>query len=196
MTLGDGDIVSPCTAVITVFENVSEMPKKLKNDKFTIKSSGIPDYEQYEPHPCFVHYLSPADYHCFHAPVGGKIAALVTQTDGPYSVTVKPYVFKHINILERNRRVVVVIERDDGFRVAMVIIGGITVDSIRLESGLTEGARIAKGAKIGAFARGGSSIAMFFSRPVSLEEKLNDVHTKGFGFKVAVNENLVRVADR
>ena len=57
-------------------------------------------------------------------------------SDEPYSVTVKNYVFSYINILERNRRVVLVVKRDDGLKVGMIILGGVTVDSIRMEAGI------------------------------------------------------------
>ena len=57
-------------------------------------------------------------------------------SDEPYSVTVKNYVFSYINILGRNRRVVLVVNRDDGLKVGMIILGGVTVDSIRMEAGI------------------------------------------------------------
>ena len=113
----------------------------------------------------------------------------------PYSVTVKPYIFSVINVLNRNRRVVVVIERDDGVSVAMVIIGGVTVDSIRMDAAVVEGARISAGSRIGAFARGGSSIAVFYSAPVALMPALQAVADKGMGFKVGVARSLSNVVE-
>jgi phosphatidylserine decarboxylase len=69
-------------------------------------------------------------------------------------VTVKPYVFSTINILERNRRAVLVIENPvDGMKVAMVIIGGITVDSIRMDPLMKEGEMVSRGQRVGSFAR-------------------------------------------
>jgi hypothetical protein len=94
LAVGDGKVVSPCTAVITMFDDVSLMPKVLKNSRFTIGESGIPNHTEYEAHPCFIHYLSPADYHCYHSPMEGTVVELLEELDGPYSVTVKPYVFK------------------------------------------------------------------------------------------------------
>ena len=190
-TLGIGNslIVSPATAVVTVFDAVASMPKRLKNEKFGIAQCGIPDHELYESFPCLIHYLSPADYHCFHAPISGRISTLATFLDGPWSVTVKPYVFKYINILKRNRRVVLIIENEEKLRVAMVIIGGITVDSIRIDEGrIKEGARVEKGQLVGAFARGGSSIATFFNQPVALTRDLASI---GHRFKLDVNDNLM-----
>lgn len=188
--LGTSEIVTPASAVVTFFKNVREMPKILKNDKFTISESGIPNYQMYENNACTLHYLSPADYHCYHAPVSGKIKFLKFFNLNKWSVTVKPYVFSKINILTRNKRAVVVIETDEGVHVAMIIIGGVTVDSIRLVDGLKEGRRIKRGEKIGAFARGGSSIAMFFTKNFAITDECRDVHEKGMDFKLEVGQSL------
>ena len=183
-----GDVLAPATAVVTVFPSVAAMPRLVKNHSFSIEGV-VPEHARYVAHPCCLHYLSPADYHCFHFPCGGRIVTLDTQCgpDAPHSVTVKPYVFAYINILRRNRRAVVVVERDDGLRCAMVVIGGVTVDSIRLEAGLRTGATVVRGQKCGAFARGGSSVALFFSRPVALARPARTLlaHRPGCGFKLA-----------
>ena len=164
---GTQNVVSaPATAVVTTYPSVALMPSLVKNEQFSIEGV-LPEPQQYRAHPCTIHYLSPADYHCFHSPMTGRIIALdLKQKEAAHSVTVKNYVFRYINILKRNRRVVLVLEGPGGFRCAMVIIGGITVDSIRLDAGIKVGQHIQRGQRVGAFARGGSSIALFFSRPV------------------------------
>jgi len=124
-------------------------------------------------------YLAPADYHCFHAPVDGKIVSVFPARVGressaqvssglppskdsvfagalrdfPNSVSVKDYLFRDVNVLTRNRRVVIVFElgedsnsassdkeKEDGNKqyVAMVIVGGITVDSIRMDDAVVK----------------------------------------------------------
>lgn len=185
-------VVAPATAVVTTFKSVSAMPQLVKNDRFSIQGV-VPESHLYISHSCALHYLSPADYHCYHAPISGKIVALNLLTDQsiPYSVTVKKYIFQHVNILKRNRRAVLVIERQDGFRCAMVVIGGITVDSIRLEPGIQLNGRVFAGQKVGAFARGGSSIALFFSRSVSFCHPGHDhLAREGLDYKVSCNSPL------
>ena len=107
-------------------------------------------------------------------------------------MTVKPYIFRHVNILTRNRRAVVVVEADDGLFVGLVIVGGVTVDSIRLEPQLKPGAMLRRGQKIGAFARGGSAIAMFFSRKVQLVEECAQYARgqAGMAFKLECGQSL------
>jgi|NorSeaMetagenome_1021524.scaffolds.fasta_scaffold45546_1 phosphatidylserine decarboxylase len=104
-----------------------------------------------------------------------------------YSVTVKPYIFSHVNIVKRNRRAVVVIEEEGG-KVCMVVIGGVTVDSIRLEEGMKVGRKVKKGEKLGCFARGGSSIVLFFNHSVSLIDEAKQLG--GLDFKVDVGNSL------
>ena len=185
-------VTAPATAVVTIFESVKSMPRLVKNDRFSIQGV-VPEYQMYMSFPCTLHYLSPADYHCFHAPISGKIISLDLLVDKktPYSVTVKRYVFQYINILKRNRRAVLVIERKDGFRCAMVIIGGITVDSIRLEPGIKAKQQVTAGQKVGTFARGGSSIALFFSKPVRFCHTGRDsLSGSGIDFKLMCNATL------
>ena len=200
--LGTADVVVPATAVVTWFESVEAMPRVVKNDAFTIDDCGFPPafVSRCKAHPCTLHYLAPADYHCYHAPCSGTIVACNLLLHGKYSVTVKPYILGSINILKRNRRAVLVIESDGvggedklQLQVGMVIIGGVTVDSIRLEDCVKEGARVRKGQRLGAFARGGSSIALFFSRPCSLSAANQAIVDSGRDFKLECGRDLVHV---
>ena len=50
-------------------------------------------------------------------------------------------------------------------RVALVIIGGFLVDSVRMDPALREGAAVAKGRFLGSFALGGSAILMLAAPP-------------------------------
>jgi len=139
-------------------------------------------------------YLSPADYHCFHAPVDGTILSVfphASLASGhmvpgpakrsdvlhalleklPHSVSVKEYIFGSVNILTRNRRVVIVFAVGSEY-VAMVIVGGITVDSIRIDESVVQvGAQVHRGQYLGGFARGGSLIALFLSAEMVLTER-------------------------
>jgi len=189
--LGVLAVVAPATAVVTWFESVEDMPKTLKNDKFTIDDCGFTNefVLSCRSNPCTLHYLAPSDYHCYHSPVDGKVSYLNLLTQGRYSMTVKPYIFGSTNILRRNRRAVLVIDCG-ALKVGMIIIGGVTVDSIRLDELVKVGAVLRKGQRIGAFARGGSSIAMFFSGPVELDSWAADVVASGKDFKLNCGQDL------
>jgi phosphatidylserine decarboxylase len=198
--LGSAFISSPSTSVVMWFASVAAMPRLVKNERFTIDESGIPNHEEYLAYPCAIMYLAPADYHCYHSPIDGIVRSCdLLGTDG-YSVTVKPYIFEHINILARNRRAVIVVESDAGlsgktsFRVALVIVGGVTVDSIRLEEATRVGARVFRGQLLGCFARGGSAVAMFFNRDVALADSCAAVRSEGLDFKIDVGRDLANLA--
>jgi len=116
---------------------------------------------------------------------------------------VKPYIYEHINVLEVNRRAVLVIEAAPPsapllfrprLRCALVIIGGVTVDSIRLEPGIQAGASVCKGQLLGCFARGGSSIAMFFNQPTALVDECAALRAEGLEFKLEAGASLAHVA--
>jgi hypothetical protein len=120
--LGDADIVAPATAVVTWFKTAKDMPKMLKNDDFTIEDVGIPSHERFLGQPAAIFYLAPADYHCYHAPIAGRVTCCELLDQDRYSVTVKPYVFQTVNILRRNRRAIIVIEGEGKVSV-MVVVG-------------------------------------------------------------------------
>ena len=107
-----------------------------------------------------------------------------------------------MRMTDNNRRAVVVIEERPSpgsakppLKVALVIIGGVTVDSIRLQSTVKEGASIERGALLGSFARGGSSIAMFFNRRTVLVDECAALQAKGMDFKIEAGASLSSFVD-
>lgn len=79
------------------------------------------------------------------------------------------------------------------WRRARAVIGGVTVDSIRLEPAIKEGAVLRRGALMGSFARGGSSIAIFFNRKVALVEECAALHAQGLDFKIDAGAGLAHL---
>ena len=65
-----------------------------------------------------------------------------------------------------------IIETPNLEKVCCVFIGGVTVDSIRMEPSLKQDVKVVKGQYLGCFARGGSCAALFFDSNVSISEDL------------------------
>mmetsp|Transcript_5511 Transcript_5511/g.9377 ORF Transcript_5511/g.9377 Transcript_5511/m.9377 type:complete len:353 (+) Transcript_5511:76-1134(+) len=179
--LGAVLLSSPATSVVQQYASIGRMGEGanagllVKGERFTLESTGVPNPEQYSGKRCFYLYLSPADYHCFHSPMSGTIERLVDLTGLAHcSGSVKPdLIGASPSILTHNRRIVVVIKHE-GLRVAMVIIGGFLVDSIRMDPAVREGGRLEAGQYLGAFALGGSAILLLSNRDLSLVGKLAD----------------------
>lgn len=176
-------LTSPATSVVQQYASLASMGEGknnkgllVKGERFTLESTGVPDPQQYAGKRCFYLYLSPADYHCFHSPMGGIIERVVDLSSLPHcSGSVKPDLLGGgvaPSILTHNRRVVVVIKRGE-LRVAMVIIGGFLVDSIRMDPAVLEGALVEAGQYLGAFALGGSAILMLSNQNLSLVGRLD-----------------------
>lgn len=212
-------IVSPAASVVSFFKSWTAMPRKFKNAQWEkVADIGIEEKflgpffsEKNETKSAMLLYLSPADYHCFHSPVAGRIVSIYPACEGEggtgtrggpmsskaleaklaNSVSVKEYIFESVNILTRNRRMVIVFELESGggpssegvaaaagvsdrgrHFVAMVIVGGVTVDSIRMDEEVVQlGNRVHCGQRLGGFARGGSLIGLFFSSEFVLTER-------------------------
>ena len=143
--------------MVTWFGSAAGLSRLVKKSEVALQGCGGRGERGDAPHPCALLYLSPVDYHCYHAPIGGALRQCELLRLERHSASVKPYIYEHINILAHNRRAVLVIESQSSppVRCAMVIIGGVTVDSIRLEAGVAVGAAVAAGQMIGCFARGG-----------------------------------------
>ena len=198
--LGDAAVLMPATAVTSWYSSAAELPVLVKNEQFTLEGSGVPEPERYRDHPCCILYLAPVDYHCYHAPIGGAVVHCALLGLEAHSASVKPYIYEHVNILASNRRAVVVLQgRSRGgkaLRCAMVVIGGVTVDSIRLETAVMQpDAEVACGQLLGCFARGGSSIALFFDHDVELLPEYAALHAQGLPFKLDAGVSLANLVE-
>ncbi|MCF6405507.1 phosphatidylserine decarboxylase [Chitinophaga filiformis] len=138
-----------------------------------------PDASQYASNfynGTFVHYfLSPFDYHRYHAPVNGKVLYLGAVPGKVYlNVNISGGQFDAPDGAEdgyefSQARGILVLETGDD-RVGKVVvapIGMAQVSSVNMYSDDLEGRPVQKGQEFGYFAFGGSDIIMLFEQPLS-----------------------------
>jgi phosphatidylserine decarboxylase len=188
--VGDTDIISPATGTVRLVQNRELM--EMKWQTYDIQMCGIPYPDDYADGSGFYHYLSPADYHGFHAPVDGRIVYIVDARDTHdtphHSASVKPdLIYSVPSIFAFNKRYIVVIEMDSGARVVVMIIGGFLVDSIRMEGWVAAGKRVKKGVYMGSFALGGSAVYVATTEPVKLNDTIREFLERDVPVKVTVN---------
>lgn len=193
-TVGSTDIISPATGTVRLVRNSELM--EMKWQTYDIQTCGIPDPDDYMDGSGFYHYLSPADYHGFHAPVDGMIVDVVDARDTPhYSASVKPdLIHSKPSIFTFNKRYIVVFEMDSGTKVAMMIIGGFLVDSIRMDACVVVGRRVKKGTYMGSFALGGSAVYVATTEPVRVDNTIQRFLERDVPVKVIANGVIGSIA--
>eukprot|EP00746_Dinoflagellata_sp_MGD_P054217 gnl/MRDRNA2_/MRDRNA2_23770_c0_seq2.p1 gnl/MRDRNA2_/MRDRNA2_23770_c0~~gnl/MRDRNA2_/MRDRNA2_23770_c0_seq2.p1 ORF type:complete len:397 (+),score=59.30 gnl/MRDRNA2_/MRDRNA2_23770_c0_seq2:100-1191(+) len=178
-SFGEASVLAPATSVVKQYPNIMEMKCLVKGVQYTLSNCGIPSPDDYAQQACFYYYLSPADYHCFHSPIEGIVEDITDHTGiSTYSGSVKfEFIESKPPILIHNRRYVIVV-RQGSFKLALVIIGGFLVDSIRIDSAIQKNAKISKGQYVGAFAFGGSAILMLTNAKINVDEAINQALCK------------------
>jgi len=156
----DHVVVSPADARVIVFQVV---PKDsdiwIKNEQFTIaKLMGSAPAEFDEGSMAIVR-LAPQDYHRFHSPVGGFITS-ITNLAGPLN-SVNADAMTSGNGAIYNQRVAVMFNSTYG-PVGFVAIGATCVGSIAFTYKV--GDYVEKGADIGYFQFGGSTVVVVFPK--------------------------------
>ena len=193
----ESTLVSPASAVVSEYRSVEDVDR-VKGSRYTLAACGVPDADRFVGHDVFYFYLSPADYHCFHAPCSGVVEAVVdvAESTRPCSGSVKPDLLtSRPSVLTHNRRVVVVVRGDAGVTVALVILGGFLVDSVRVHDAVKPGRRLEKGQFLGNFALGGSAILLLSDANLTLDPKLaRALQTSGLPVKVAVASAFAEAA--
>ncbi|MBO7521458.1 MAG: phosphatidylserine decarboxylase, partial [Opitutales bacterium] len=115
--------------------------------------------KRFENGSMLISRLCPLDYHRFHYPVSGAIAA--RKNIGGFLYSVNPIALsKNINYLCQNKRVLTLIELESGKICAVVEIGATNVGSI-VNFGEV-GEEIRRGEAMGMFKFGGSCVVSIF----------------------------------
>lgn len=190
--LGDGLVVSPACCTLTRYNDDAQVKSVLiKGCDYQIEDIGLPsdDIHKYKENHIFIGYLSPTDYHRVHSPIGGKIVYCSLEGANVRSASVKFFGGK-FNIMNENKRLVVVIE-SGSMRVALVVIGGIGVDTIVYNTAML-GKEIKKGEEISTFRAGGSAIAMFSTGQLELSPEYNNASKDFTPVEVLVGESLTK----
>ena len=159
---GANDISFPADARNLAFENVSKADTFFaKNQKFNLESF-LKDRElaaRFENGSMLISRLCPLDYHRFHHSVSGRLVARREICGFLYSVN--PIALsKNLNYLNENKRVLNLIELENGKMCAVVQIGATNVGSIVNFDKV--GDKVLRGNTMGMFKFGGSCIVSIF----------------------------------
>ncbi|KAL9183399.1 hypothetical protein ACHAXT_005186 [Thalassiosira profunda] len=196
--IGEGKLVSPACCKLQCYDGDDALRSILiKGCRYDIARIGLPveDLEKYRTNRVYLGYLSPKDYHRVHAPIAGRcVHCKLEGVDAP-SASVKFFGGK-FNLLNENKRLVLVVEEEEAkegeepLRVALVIVGGVGVNTITYDDGMV-GRRIEKGQEVSTFRAGGSAFALFSTRPLELVEPLKErAADHGVHLEVLVGETL------
>lgn len=123
-------MISPCDAVVMELgecENGQAM--QIKNQQYFVR-----DFIKVELESGFNFvnfYLSPSDYHRFHAPVNLKVKSLEFIAGRLFSVSEKA-LLKNAEVFTKNKRVVLECEDDFGCPLFFVAIGALNVGGIQI----------------------------------------------------------------
>lgn len=191
--LGAGNVLAPACCTLQIYNDDTTMKSMLiKGCKYDIDRIGLPedDLLSYANHHIILGYLSPKDYHRIHSPITGKCIHCKMEGEASLSASVKFFGGK-FNILNENKRLVIVLETIEGLRVALVIVGGVGVNTITYEKSIV-GKMVQKGQELSAFRAGGSAFAMFSTKPLHMVKELMDVaeRARGDHVEVQVGETL------
>lgn len=171
-------ICAPADGTMYVIENIQE------NTEFVVKGStfNLTQFlhdKQLATSFCggtlVLIYLSPADYHRFHAPFQGLIQDAPRHIKGKYE-SVNPSVFTQLQPLTENERQLLLLSDHNARQVALVAVGALCVGRISFTYPTVE---IAKGQELGYFGFGGSTIVLLFppdtitiAREIGNEQKI------------------------
>lgn len=134
-------------------------------------------------------YLSPRDYHRFHAPCNMRVLRSIQISGKLYPVNFK-YLNKVPSLFCKNERVILVCENSKNERFYLVFVGALNVGKIsfifdeRIDTNAKAGIErfydyenlnLKKGDEIGRFEMGSTIVVLFESENISLEKTLKKV---------------------
>ncbi|MBR4598210.1 MAG: phosphatidylserine decarboxylase [Opitutales bacterium] len=161
---GENDISFPADARNLAIENIQNRDVFFaKGQRFNLAEflGGKELAARFEGGSMLISRLCPLDYHRFHYPVSGRIAA--RREIGGFLYSVNPIALsKSINYLCQNKRVLTIIELESGKMCAIVEIGATNVGSIVNFDKV--GGEIRRGELMGMFKFGGSCIVSIFEK--------------------------------
>lgn len=194
-TIGEAKIVAPACCTMTRYRNNNDLKSILiKGCEYHVEDIGLPqeNVKDYSQHDVFLGYLSPTDYHRVHSPISGKCISCSMECANRRSASVKFFAGK-FNILNENKRLVIILESacesGDPLQIALIIVGGIGVDTILYDPTIT-GRFIKKGQELSQFQAGGSAIAMMSTKKLQLTRLYSDASMESRPVDVLVGESL------
>ncbi len=190
----DAALVFPADSRNKAFENVSAADFfYVKGQRMNLEKllSSAELARRFEGGGMLISRLSPLDYHRFHYPLGGHIAA--RRSIGGFLYSVSPLALRrNLSYLWRNKRVLTMVEIREGAFMAMVEIGATNVGSIKLFDSVGDSA--VKGAQKGYFQFGGSCVICLFEKGlVRFDDKLLSVTSEGMEYYAHVGQKAGEV---
>jgi phosphatidylserine decarboxylase len=199
-TLGTANLVSPASCTMTRYNDDADLKQILiKGCNYSIEAIGLPsnDIRSYRQNSIFIGYLSPSDYHRIHSPIDGKCTHLQLEKSDDKIYSSALFLGGKFNILNDNKRLVVVLESSSGIKVALVIVGGIGVDTIVYDSSRLLGKDIKKRQELamfrassGASSFAGSAFAMFSTIPLQFESQYAECSQQNLPVIIDVGESI------
>lgn len=196
----EADFISPCDGALLYsgkgFENQAFCIKHHTYDVLELLSKACEKSELENGFDYAGIYLSPRDYHRFHAPCDFSLESLCYESGALYSVSPKTLSFVD-NLYAKNERVILRCALPNGKLFWLVFVGALNVGKIRIEresriqtnAGLSsafytyENESFSKGEELGCFEMGSSIVIIAqsgaFNFTCTKEQKLR------FGLKIA-----------
>jgi len=182
---------SPAESKIIAFNSINESKQFwIKNNKFTLKKTGLPNYQDYLNHPIIIFRLEMYDYHRYHAPVSGKII-FFERIGANSSHSVQPAALhnKWFNVFNTNKRVIMILETRKGL-IALMFVGAVQVDSITFNKNIRVGHRLTKGKDMGTFQFGGSTVVLFSNFNIKIDADIIENSKKKQEYQVNCGEMI------
>ena len=186
------DFVSPGDGKLLAFNKVDDLEHFfVKGNQFSLSTFLQNDElaQKYEEASLLILRLAPNDYHRYHFPYAGTPSAM-TQIKGSY-FSVSPYALANnfVRVFCENKREYCMLSTEDKGEVLIAPVGATMVGSI-IET-FTPNKAIEKGAEMGYFAFGGSTLVLLLEKEkVKIDEDLLLNTQKGMETFVKMGEKI------